>query len=174
MKRICILLLCFLLVFSSCATPPDDNNKPDNYETDNKQHETVKSKYTFKATSSDSFEIYIDQDMADVLSAIGEPLSYFEAASCAFSGLDKTYTYAGFVITTRPDGDKDYVNSIFLTDDSVTTPEGLYIGVSADKVISTYGNGTQTDALISYKDGNTSLNFIMKNSSVISIEYIPD
>ncbi len=176
MKKLGIVILCLMLVFTSCAAPSEENNTqtPNNTDTDKvQQQEIVKSKYSFKVASANSFEISIDQDMAEILSAIGEPLSYFEAASCAFSGLDKTYTYAGFVITTRPDGEKDYVNSIFLTDDSVTTPEGLYIGVSADTVISTYGEGTKTETLISYKDGNTLLNFILKNGSVISIEYIP-
>ena len=50
--------------------------------------------------------VAVNDDMADVLSALGEPQSYFEAESCAFEGLDKTYTYSGFVITTRPDGEK--------------------------------------------------------------------
>ena len=36
----------------------------------------------------------VNQDMTEVLAAEGEPLSYFEAESCAFNGLDKTYTYA--------------------------------------------------------------------------------
>lgn len=173
MKKIFIVMLCVMLIFTSCATPPDEKHDPDTEETGKIQDESEKSKYAFKVLSADSFEVSIDQNMADILSAIGEPLQYFEAASCAFTGLDKTYTYAGFVITTRPDGEKDYVNSIFLTDDSVTTPEGLYIGVSADEVISTYGKGTQTETLISYTDGNTTLNFILKNGSVISIEYIP-
>ena len=112
--------------------------------------------------------------MKEVLEALGEPLSYFEAASCAFDGLDKTYTYAGFQILTRPDGDKDYINSIILTDDSVTTPEGVYIGVTEADVTAKYGTPAQkTDTLLSYTDGGTALNFILKNGTVISIEYIP-
>lgn len=163
MKKICIMLLCLVMFLSACVSEPVDNNPPAKTE----------SKYTFKVVSSDNFEIKIDQNMADVLAAIGEPLSYFEAASCAFEGLDKTYTYAGFVITTRPDGDKDYVNSVFLTDDSVMTPEGLFIGSSAQDVIGACGETNKTDTLISYTDGNTSLNFILKDGNVISIEYIP-
>lgn len=119
--------------------------------------------------------VAIDQDMAGVLSALGEPKSYFEAESCAFEGLDKTYTYSGFVITTRPDGDKDYVSSIVLTDDSVTTPEGVYIGSSAGDVIAAYGEGdTASDTLLGYTRGGAALNFILDGDKVVSIEYLAE
>ena len=58
------------------------------------------AEYVFRAGDT---TVSIDQDMAEVLSALGEPKEYFEAESCAFEGMDKTYTYSGFVITTRPD-----------------------------------------------------------------------
>ena len=118
-------------------------------------------------------EVTIGEDMADVLSEVGKEQSYFEAASCAFEGLDKTYTYSGFVITTRPDGEKDYVNSIRLTDDSVTTPEGSYIGSSLEDVQSTYGEGTLDGAQLTYQREDTILSFILESDKVTSIEYLP-
>lgn len=111
--------------------------------------------------------------MTEVLDALGEANSYFEAASCAFEGLDKTYTYSGFVITTRPDGDEDYVNSILLTDDSVTTAEGIYIGSTQTDVLAAYGQANVENDVIQYTLDNTTLNFILKDGAVISIEYIP-
>ena len=128
--------------------------------------------YTFTVSKADNYVVAIDDDMADVLKALGEPLSFFEAASCAFEGMDKTYTYSGFVITTRPDGEKDYVNSIRLTDDSVVTPEGVYIGCSADDVTAAYGEGSRTENVISYTKGNTAMNFVLEGGKVISIEYL--
>jgi len=119
------------------------------------------------------FAVSIDQDMAEVLAALGEPQSYFEAASCAFEGLDKTYTYPGFQLVTRPEGDKDYVNSILLTDDSVTTPEGLYIGSSEEDITAAYGEGEATGAAIMYTKGGVTLSFILEGGKVISIEYLP-
>lgn len=127
--------------------------------------------YVFQAGGT---SVSIDQDMAEVLAALGEPQSYFEAESCAFEGLDKTYTYSGFVITTRPDGEKDFVNSILLTDDSATTPEGIYIGSSADDIKAAYGEGEGTDALMTYTRNGTALNFILDNGKVFSIEYLPE
>ena len=110
-----------------------------------------------------------------VLAALGEPQSYFEAESCAFEGLDKTYTYSGFVITTRPEGEKDYVNSILLTDDSVTTPEGIFIGSSGDDVIAAYGQSPAGFAtLLTYTKNGTVLNFVLSEDKVISIEYLAE
>lgn len=168
MKRFLIVVLsaALALTFVSCLAPADNGGQGGKPAKD--------SKYFFTVASKDDFAVKIDSDMADVLAVLGEPLKYFEAASCAFEGLDKTYTYAGYVVLTRPDGKKDYVNSIQLTDDSVTTPEGAYIGMTADAVKGIYGKPTAESAtLISYTDGNTTLNFVLKDAKVISIEYIP-
>lgn len=129
------------------------------------------AEYVFRSGET---RLSIDQDMAEVLSALGEPKEYYEAPSCAFEGLDKTYTYSGFYLTTRPDGEKDFVNSIVLTDDSVTTPEGLYIGSTADDVTAAYGESAgATATFIPYTKGNTALNFVLSGGKVISIEYLP-
>lgn len=128
--------------------------------------------YIFRAND---VNVSINDDMSGVLAALGEPQTYFEAESCAFEGLDKTYTYSGFVITTRPEGEKDFVNSILLTDDSVTTPEGVYIGSSGDDVIAAYGESKEGfDTLLTYTKEGTTLNFILSEDKVISIEYLAE
>ena len=128
--------------------------------------------YVFRANG---VNVSINDDMAGVLAALGEPQSYFEAESCAFEGLDKTYTYSGFVITTRPEGEKDYVNSILLTDDSVTTPEGIFIGSSGDDVIAAYGQSPAGFAtLLTYTKNGTVLNFVLSEDKVISLEYLAE
>ena len=78
------------------------------------------------------------------------------------------------LLDLRPDGKKDYVNSIELTDDSVQTPEGAYIGMTAEQVKGVYGAATEeTSTLLSYTDGNTTLTFVLKDARVISIQYLP-
>ena len=134
--------------------------------------QTAADGYTFTVSKADNYIVAIDDNMADVLAALGEPLSFFEAASCAFEGMDKTYTYSGFVITTRPDGEQDYVNSIRLTDDSVVTAEGVYIGCSADDVTAAYGEGHWTETVISYTKGSSAMNFVLEGDKVVSIEYL--
>ena len=132
--------------------------------------QTASGGYAFAVSGTN---VAINDNMADVLKALGEPTSYFEATSCAFEGLDKTYTYSGFTITTRPDGDQDYVNSILLTDDSAVTPEGVYIGCSADDVTAAYGEGSRTENVIRYTKGGSAMNFVLEGDKVISIEYLP-
>ena len=125
--------------------------------------------YVFKSGSA---VIDIDGDMAPVAEALGEPVSYFEAASCAFEGLDKTYTYAGFVVETYPKNDKDLVSSIVIKDDSVKTPEGVTVGSTRDEMIAAYGENYAEEAgmLVYAKDG-MKLMFLLKNDMVSSIQY---
>ena len=168
MKKILVLILsiALALTFVSCLAPAEGGSQGGNPAKD--------SKYFFTVASKNNFAVKIDSDMADVLSALGDPLQYYESASCAFEGLDKTYTYAGYTVLTRPDGKKDYVNSILITDDSVTTTEGAYIGMTADAVKGIYGAPTtENETLITYTDGNTTLSFVLKDARVVSIEYIP-
>lgn len=130
--------------------------------------------FVFAVSSAGGYVVALSADMAGVLAVLGEPRSYYEAASCGFEGLDKFYTYSGFQITTEPGADGgDYVNSILLTDDSVTTPEGVHIGSSADDVTAAYGEGIRTANVISYVKGSTSMNFILEDDVVVSIEYLP-
>lgn len=126
--------------------------------------------YVFEVNGT---KIAIDQNMVEVLAVLGEPASYFETASCAFDGLDKMYTYSGFTITTRPEEEEDFVTSILLTDDSVTTPEGIYIGSTVADVMAAYGEAEAANGVIKYTMGGTVINFVLSGESVISIEYLP-
>ena len=130
--------------------------------------------FVFPVPAAHDYVLAIDQDMADVLSALGEAQSYFESPSSAFDGLDKTYTYSGFCVTTRPEVDRDYVNSILLLDNSVTTAEGVSIGAAKDDVTAVYGEGDDQGTAITYNKGDSSLTFIFgADDTVISIEYLP-
>jgi hypothetical protein len=116
--------------------------------------------------------IAIDADFAPILIALGEPRSYFESESCAFEGLDKIYTYNGFEIDTYPQKDDDFVSSIVLKDDTVSTAEGLSIGASRAEMEAAYGIPRENDngQLVYEKDGMR-LCFILDGEMVISIEY---
>lgn len=116
--------------------------------------------------------IEMDADFQPILEAIGEPVSYFEAASCAFEGLDKIYTYGGVVINTYPQGDKDYVSSVILQDDSVSTPEGICIGSTRAAMLEAYGDGyTEENGMLVYARDGMKLCFIVEEDNVTSIQY---
>ncbi len=127
------------------------------------------SKYVFSYYGT---PIAVGSEMAPILSAVGEPLSYFEAESCAFEGLDKTYTYVDFVVITYPDGETDRVSTVRLTADTVSTAEGVEIGNTLSDVVAAYGeNYVQDVNSYTYTDGNTKLMFILENDVVTSITY---
>lgn len=116
--------------------------------------------------------IEMDVDAAPILEKLGEPVSYFEAQSCAFEGLDKTYTYNGFELDTYPKGDKDYVSAVVLKDDSVATAEGICIGDSLEKLQQAYPEGgTEECNMMIYEKDGMRLCFFIKGDEVASIEY---
>lgn len=116
--------------------------------------------------------IAIDAEAKPVLEQIGEADSYFEAASCAFNGLDKMYTYGSFELDTYPADEKDYVSMILLKDDSVATAEGVSIGEPEEKITEVYGEGfAKENGMIVYKKEGMKLCFIVENGTVTSIEY---
>ena len=113
-----------------------------------------------------------DMDMSSVLDSLGEPGSYFEAASCAFEGLDKIYTYDHFQITTYPDGDRDVISTILLLDDAASTKEGIHIGMTQEDMESVYGTGYQEKkGMLVYTKGGRELAFLVKGGIIQSIEY---
>lgn len=113
-----------------------------------------------------------DIDMATVMESLGEPISYFESASCAFQGLDKIYTYDHYRVETYPDGENDMISSIIFTDDLVETAEGLSIGMTTDDMERLYGTDYEENAgMIIYTKDGKHLKFLIEADVIISIEY---
>lgn len=103
---------------------------------------------------------------------LGEEESYSEIASCAFEGLDKTYTYANYEITTFPDGNEDRIYTIYFLNTEIATTEGIKISDSMDQMINTYGeNYTVQGNQYTYTKGKTNLEFIVENGVITSIQY---
>ena len=111
-----------------------NENQSQNQNQESEAEDAASESYKGYAFISKDVVIEMDEEAAPIIEALGEPLSYFEAASCAFEGLDKIYTYSGFEINTYPGKDKDYISSVILKDDSVTTVEGVAIGDSKEKL----------------------------------------
>lgn len=127
--------------------------------------------YEFKANG---VTVAMNAKAADLVDKLGE-YEYFEAPSCAFQGLDKTYTYAGFELVTYEIDKVDHVLSVSLRDDSLTTPEGVTIGSSLEDMKKAYGEGfTQEGNSYKYTKGKSILSFIVENGAVTSIEYKTD
>ena len=107
-----------------------------------------------------------------VIGALGEPLSYFEAPSCAFDGIDKIYYFSGFELYTYPVGGDDFILSVNLTDDSVTTKEGVYLGMSYDDMLGAYGNDyVQNQGQYVYTRSDSTLSFLIEHGEIVVIIY---
>lgn len=114
----------------------------------------------------------MNAEFAPLLDFLGEPDSYFEAASCAFDGLDKTYTYDGVEIITYPDGERDYISSVRILDGGVSTPEGITIGSTPEEVTAACGEDFQDlGTQYVYEDGDARLSILFEDGAAISVEY---
>lgn len=161
-KSIIAVILMSMLVFVGCGSK---EKAPDTSSDAN----TEAKGYVMTVQGTD---VAVNAPMAPIVDALGEADKYFESESCAFQGLDKVYTYGSVVITTYPEDGKDYVYSIELKDDTVTTKEGAYIGMAKADVVSAYGTATnETEVALVYEKDACQLAFILEDGLVKNITY---
>lgn len=186
MKKIIVLMiLAASLVFGGCGSSEkvisgDVNNGTADSgvvaETDATVQEdttTDSSKEEGYVFVSNGVSVVIDADAAEYIAALGEPVSYYEAPSCAFGDLDKIYTYSGFELDTYSLEGVDYVSAVILKDDSIATPEGLYIGDDSAKVSEIYGEATMSDdSSMTYVKDHMKLCILIKDGVVANIQYL--
>lgn len=172
MKKI-ILVLVAMLAFTGCsnAGATKQENEPITSDKTQDASESSETKEGFSFVYQDN-TIPMNVDAAPIVEKLGEPVDYFEAASCAFQGLDKIFYYNGFELGTYPNGDKDYVSYVNLLDDSVTTDKGIYLGSTKGEVIAAYGNDYKVDGTsYVYLLGDSKLTFIIEDETVTQITY---
>lgn len=180
MKKI-ILFIIVAMLLVGCGTKDEtkdiqDNNNP--VQEDKKSEDQTAN--TEKEPSGYAFgyndvSIHMNTDVVPVIDALGESLHYFEAESCAFKGLDKTYSYPGFEITTYPLDGKDYISAIDLKDDTVSTPEGVYLGATVDDMIAAYGEDyIGSSGSYTYTKDDSKIQFITMEDDIIGITYLAD
>ncbi len=139
--------------------------QPDNAETAPSEGETGLA-FVYQGIS-----IQPNAPAEPILSALGEPKSYTEEASCAFDGLDKTYYYGSFYLQTYPAEDGERVYCLWLVDDAVTTPEGVYIGATEQQVKDAYGEENLDGNACIVTKGDCKLTLILTDGAVSSIQY---
>lgn len=172
MKKLAVLFAA-MLILVGCGGGEEETTKA--AETTGAAAETTAAE---ASTGADAFvfeangvSVAMNAEAASVVEALGEAKNYFESESCAFKGLDKEYTYNGFVLKTYPMDDVDYVSSITLMDDTVETPEGICIGSSLDDVKAAYGDGG-SETTCQYEKGDSKLLIILDGGVVTSIQYL--
>lgn len=157
----------------TAADSGEDGNETGKDASSKEEKKDTPTGYIFEAeTDGGKVSVWADMDMKTVLEGLGEADTYFEAASCAFEGLDKTYTYAHFQIETYPDGEIDRVSSIVFLDDLAETAEGVSIGMTKEEMESAYGTdyAADGDMAVYTKDG-MHLSFLVKDGKIESVQY---
>lgn len=156
MKRISLILLAAVMLLScvGCGTQNPDSQE-ENFS------------FTYNGTI-----ITLGAEATSIIDALGEPKSYTDEPSCAFDGMDKTYYYGSFYLSTYPLDGKDYVYSIWFADDSVATNDGIKIGTTKAQVEAIYGadcfNGTTA---YTQTRGSSKLTILTEDGMVSSIQY---
>lgn len=116
--------------------------------------------------------ISVHAEAAPILAVLGEPMSCTEQPSCAFQGLDRSYYFGSFYLETYEKDGAEYVSGFWFADDTVQTPEGIYIGSTQAEVEQAYGadafNGTNAYSL---RRGDSKLTVILTDGAVSSIQY---
>ncbi len=169
MKRrfVLALIICLMVAMLTACGGKDEKIPGGNDDT---HSGPATNGYAFK--TKDGTDIVIDAEFEQFKKALGQEKSCFESPSCAFGDLDKIWNYGGFDVYTYQLDKIDYVSSVILKDDTVCTPEKVYIGDSADDVISAYGDpATQDSKQIVYEKDKMKLIFMLSNDTVTQIQY---
>ena len=130
--------------------------------------------YSFK---SGDVRLSVNHDADAVIEKLGDHIDLVETPSCGGGEEpDREYTYSGFKINTINENGLNKIVKIVLTDDSVSTPEGISIGSSRDDVVEAYGEDFTENAsgTLTYTDGATKLMFGITDGSVSAIHYVAE
>ncbi len=166
MKRTAILLLAILLLLSFGCKEADDPNAV--FVDPNAVRGGEYGDLYFEANGV-RFGIYDETEA--VLSALPAYRSTFTGQSCAFETEDVSYFFAGFEITTNEIDGTSRVTSIRLDDDTVKTPQGLYIGMPEEDAISAFPALYEADWNL--VDGTALLSVTIIDGAVYGVTYTP-
>ena len=190
MKRFFILSMVLLLLLAACSKGgntsgdaagdmPVDGTKGNSQDiqegqnpADSQENQEVDQEKGYEFVFN-GVTIAMHSKMEPILEKLGEPMEYFEAESCALPGMEKIYTYSGFEILTYEKEGVDYVLSVVILDDSVSTKEGIYLYSDLDSLIEKYGDDyTKELNTYKYESGQSQLAFLVEDDEITSIEYL--
>ncbi|MBP0726359.1 hypothetical protein J5Y03_14450 [Bacillus sp. RG28] len=176
MKKVNLLFVALILILVGCSSKVSNEVNPKGtvkagveQKTASPKSSSEKNGYKLKING---VSIAMNAKAAPIIKQLGKEKNYFEAPSCAFQGLEKTYSYNGFDLNTFEKDGVDYVVGIAFTDDTIATTEGVSLFAKKEEVLQKYGNGyKQKNNSYTYKADGTNLIFLIENNEVSSIEY---
>lgn len=155
MKRMLTLLLTVLLLACGCSQKPAAGFTAEDLQ-----------------LSVDGTAYRCGTQIETVIAGLGEDYEYAEGKSCAYDGLDKTYTYPTVEFFTNPLSDGDMVSEIYTESDTVTTSKAIAVGATKAEVLAAYGTATKdANNMLIYRlpDVQESLCFELENDAVVAI-----
>ena len=191
MKRILALLCCLMLLagLTACGsdelseermiTRPPEEAVPMMVAAETEPAETESTEAAAEAAPVNLGNYTFDFEGVELIpgdpfdpSVLPEANSVYEVPSCAIVGTDNLYNYGSFELTAFDDGTSELIYAILLTDPNITTTEGLALGDTLQKMVDTYGEGyTQQGSAYTYTGDAETLNIIVQNERIASIEY---
>ena len=101
-----------------------------------------------------------------------EPQYFYTEPNCALEGDDTIYNYSDIEVAVYNDGKKSVIQSVYIINPNLTTPEGLALGDDLTKVTKLYGETYQVNgAEWLFAKGNMVLAILTQDDFVASIEY---
>ena len=178
MKKLSLFLVVVILLLGGCGN--EKSTAADTGNSSSKNVATGTSKASDDASKAKGYVfenkgiiIAMNAEVAPVIKSLGKAKEYFEAPSCAFQGLDKTYTYSGFELHTYEIDKIDYVASVIFLDDSVNTKEGISLNADKKDILKAYGDKfTEKAGSYIYELDKSKITFLFENDKVTSIEYM--
>lgn len=121
--------------------------------------------FTYKGAT-----VYMNGNAKKLLKKAGKPKKKTESKSCAYEGMDRTYTFKNFLVKTYSHSDKgdEYVNSIVLLNSKVKTREGIKVGSSKNDMIDAYGRGSSEFGVYTYSKGKCKLMIELNSKDRVS------
>ena len=135
MKNFLCALLFSALVLTSCASEPVDESTDlsSGLSTGGETSASVPEEFAgFALTVGDAR--LLTGETADVPTLLGMPKETLQAPSCIHEGNDTVYYYDGLEVTTSPSAAGDFILTIQITSEDITTEEGIRFGSSLDEV----------------------------------------
>ena len=116
--------------------------------------------------------IAVGGDADGLVESIGEANRVSRTTSCAGEGEDELYIYSGFRIFAHRDKEKCTVVAIELTNDAVSTPEGIRIGDKVERVKERYGEAKEKNGFLEYESKGCRLRFYLREGRVSGVKYL--
>ena len=169
MRRIAILLAILVLACATVACKgPSGVEESAVFVNPNAVKEKAYGALYFSANGFD-FGIY--DRMEDVLSKVPANTT-FTGESCAFDGDDIYYFFNGFEVMANVIDGAERVTAVTITDDTVKTPQGLYIGMPEAEMESVLHTPVGIGGMCVVTDGTAQLHVTVQDGTVRAIAFV--